>query len=125
VLRFGLPAFREERVALDAAEKCFSEFRTQDASPEFALLTSNAWTGPAVWRYLTGRWDDALSMFPLNTLYYLTHGVATFIKDEAFAETVEKFHTEHPLEGMQRMVEQDLERMRVGVAFASTMRQQF
>jgi len=125
ILLSGLPQFREERVALDAAEKCFSEFRSQDASPEFALLTANAVTGPAVWRYMTGRWDDALSMFPLNTLYYLTHGVPTFIKDEAFADTVERFHTEHPIEGMQRMVEQDLERMRVGLTFAAAMRQQF
>ena len=35
------------------------------------------------------------------------------------------FHDEHPLGGEQRIVEQNIERMRVGLTFAAAMRAQF
>jgi puromycin-sensitive aminopeptidase len=124
-LRSGFGAFRDERVALDAAEKCFSEFRTQDASTELGILSRNEVTGPAVWRYFTARWDEAIAKFPTDTLDRSTLGVSTFVQDAAFAEEVEAFHTSHPIVGRQRTVEQALERMRVGVVFADAMRRQF
>jgi puromycin-sensitive aminopeptidase len=122
---WGLGEFSEERVALDAAEKCFSEFRTQDGAIVLGILSRNATTGPRVWTYFTGRWDDAAEKFPANSLSRLALGIPTFIKDESFANTVEAFHTEHTLAGDQRTVEQALERMRVGLTFAAAMRQQF
>jgi hypothetical protein len=121
----GIPEFPDERVALDAAEKCFSEFRNQDAAIVLALLSRNAVSGPTVWKYFTSRWDDAMAHFPQNSHSRLALGVPTFIKDEALADTVEAFHTSHPVFGGQRTIEQDLERMRVGLVFAAAMRQQF
>jgi puromycin-sensitive aminopeptidase len=121
----GIPEFPDERVALDAAEKCFSEFRNQDAAIVLGLLSRNATSGPAVWKYFTSRWDDAMEKFPQNSHSRLALGVPTFIKDEAFATTVETFHTEHPIFGGQRTIEQAIERMHVGLVFAAAMRQQF
>ncbi len=121
----GLWGFSDERVALDAAERCFSEFRNQDASTMFGILTLNALTGPRVWRYMTQRWDEVLTKFPPNTLSYTTRGIVTFINDAAFADEVEAFHVSHPLAGEQKEVEQNIERMRVGLTFAAAMRQQF
>src|ERR1035437_4986290 len=121
----GIPEFPDERVALDAAEKCFSEFRNQDAAIVLALLSRNAVSGPTVWKYFTSRWDDAMARFPQNSHSRLALGVPTFIKDEALADTVEAFHTSHPVFGGQRTIEQDLERMRVGLVFVAAMRQQF
>jgi puromycin-sensitive aminopeptidase len=120
----GLGGFSQERVALDAAEKCFSELRNQDASTEFHILTMNAVTGPSVWRYMTSRWDDVLATFPPNTLSYTTRGIVTFINDAALADEVEAFHRSHTLEGEQKEVEQNIERMRVGLTFAAAMREQ-
>jgi puromycin-sensitive aminopeptidase len=120
----GLWGFSEERVALDAADKCFSEFRNQDASTMFGFLTSNATTGPRVWRVMTSRWDEANAKFPPNTLSYMSRGVVTFINDAAFADEVEAFHTSHPIRGEQMAVAQNLERMRVGLTFAAAMREQ-
>ncbi|MHB2027914.1 MAG: M1 family metallopeptidase [Acidimicrobiales bacterium] len=122
---WGLGEFNDERVALDAAEKCFSEFRSQDGAIVLALLSRNATTGPSVWKYLTSRWDEAIAKFPQNSHDRLAMGVATFINDEDFADTVEAFHTEHPVFGGQRTVVQALERMRVGISFAKAMRDQF
>jgi puromycin-sensitive aminopeptidase len=123
--QWGLADFADEEVALDAAEKCFSEFRSQDAAIVLGLLTRNATTGPSVWKYFTARWDEAQARFPQNTISRLTLGLPTFINDEAFADDVERFHSEHSLGGEQRTVEQQIERMRVGLAFASAIRQQF
>jgi len=120
----ALMGFSEERVALDAADRCFNFFRSQDASILIGLLSSNATTGPAVWKVATARWDQAITTFPTNTLSYLTHGVRTFINDPAFADVVETFHRDHPLGGEQKAVQQNLERMRVGLTFAAAMRAQ-
>ncbi|MGD0852185.1 MAG: M1 family metallopeptidase [Acidimicrobiales bacterium] len=121
----GLAGFSVESAALDAAERCFSEFRNQDGSTIFGLLTSNAKTGPSVWRYMASRWDDVLAKFPPNTLSYTTRGIVTFINDAALADEVEAFHESHPLAGEQKEVQQNVERMRVGLTFAAAMREQF
>jgi puromycin-sensitive aminopeptidase len=123
--QWGLADFGDEAKALDAAERCFSEFRNQDAAIVLGLLSRNAQTGPAVWRFFTKRWDEALEKFPLNSHSRLALGLPSFIGDETFADDVERFHTEHPLGGEQRTVEQQIERMRVGITFASAIRQQF
>jgi puromycin-sensitive aminopeptidase len=120
----SLGGFNEMRVALDAAEKTFSEFRNQDGSTMFAILTSNAKTGPSVWRYMASRWDDVLAKFPPNTLSYTTRGLPVFINDAALADEVEAFHESHSLSGEQREVQQNIERMRVGLTFAAAIREQ-
>ncbi len=122
---YGLSEFPDESVALDAAEKCFSEFRNQDSAIVLGLLTRNATSGPAVWRYVTGRWADAMARFPENSHVRLTLGLSTFITDAAFADAVADFHTRNPITGGQRTVEQEIERMRVGVAFTRAIRAQF
>jgi hypothetical protein len=122
--RWALADFADETLALDAAEKCFSTFRNQDGAIELGLLTMNQVSGPAVWRYLTRRWDEAIEKFPPATHSRLGAGISTFISDPAFANEVERFHTEHSLGGEQRMIEQQLERMRIGLAFADAVRLQ-
>lgn len=121
----ALSAFGVESIALDAAEKCFSEFRTQDASATLGRLCGNQLTGQAVWRYMTSRWEDALARFPHDTISYMTLGIPTFITDEAFAGEVEAFHTAHSLGGQQKRVQQFIERMHVGLAFTKVVRSQF
>ena len=120
----ALGAFGDERVALDAATQCFESFRTQDSPVVLGLLTRNERTGPAVWRYLTGRWDEAVARFPASAHAYMALGLPTFIRDAALADEVERFHTEHSLGGEQRTVVQQIERMRVGLTFAQAVRRQ-
>jgi puromycin-sensitive aminopeptidase len=122
--RWALADFADEALALDAARKCFGTFRNQDSAIQLGLLSMNQVTGPAVWRYFTGRWDEAIETFPPATHSRLAAGVPTFIRDAAFADEVERFHTAHSLGGEQRMIEQLLERMRIGLAFADAVRQQ-
>ena len=122
---WGLGDFNDDRCALDAAEKCFSEFRNQDAAIVLGLLSRTPDSGPKVWTYFTSRWDEAVEKFPPSSLSRLGLGIPTFIGDEAFATKVEAFHAAHSLGGEQRTIDQQLERMRVGLTFAAAMRHQF
>jgi puromycin-sensitive aminopeptidase len=122
---WGLADFADEAHALDAAQRCYDEFRNQDGAIVLGLLSRNATTGPTVWRFFTGRWDENVNKFPGNTLSRLVLGVPTFIRDEAFANEVAAFHESHPLGGEQRTIEQAIERMRVGLHFAAALRTQF
>ena len=89
------------------------------------FLSTNKVTGRKIWEFISKRWDEAMEKFPLNTHSRLAMGIPTFFQDEAFADTVEKFHNDHPLGGEQRTIQQQIERMRVGLAFASSIRSQF
>jgi hypothetical protein len=122
--QWGLSDFGEEALALDAAEKCFSEFRTQDGPIVLGFLSRNATTGPAVWRYITSRWDEAMVKFPVNGRDRLCGGIPFLIADRSLASDIESFHRSHPIDGEQRTIEQLLERMRVGLDFADAIRPQ-
>ena len=121
----GLADFNDVALALDAAQRCFSEFRNQDAPIVLGSQMRNALAGPSVWEYVTSRWDEALGHFPPSMHSTLTLGVPMFITDPALAERVTTFHTTHPLHAEQRTVDQQLERMHVGLAFTTSLRSQF
>jgi puromycin-sensitive aminopeptidase len=121
----ALASFSEEELALDAARRCFGEFRNQDAPVLLGSLSRNIVTGPAVWRVVAQRWPEAMEKFPAYLYPRLALGVSTFITDDKFAEEVEAFYAEHSLGAQQRKVNQEIEKMRVGLAFTASIRQQF
>jgi puromycin-sensitive aminopeptidase len=122
--QWGLADFTEEPFALEAAEHCFNEFRTQDAPIVLGLLSRQRATGPAVWKLVTSRWNEIRDRFPPNVQSRVTSGVPTFIADHPFAAEVAEFHRSHPIPGEERLLEQLLERLRVGLDFADAMRTQ-
>jgi len=121
----GLGDFPDPALAQDLVTRAFSEFRSQDAPLVLGLASGNRVTGPSVWRMVTRRFDEANEKFPPSLIVRLFGGIPTYVSDPAFAHEVEAFHREHPLEGGQRTVEQYLERLRVGLTFAETLRGQF
>jgi len=121
----SLGDFPDLDVAHDIVARCFTEFRNQDAPLVLGLLTANPVVGPTIWREISERWDEVQATFPPSLVVRTVMGIPTFIRDEAFADTVDAFHRSHPLAGDQRTLEQGLERMRVGLTFASALRQQF
>ncbi len=122
--QFALGDFSDERIGLDAAEKCFSEFRSQDAPMVLGILTRNRVSGPAVWRYLTSRWDEAIEKFPHSAHSRMGGGIATFVSDRAFSAEVAAFHTAAPIAGEQKTIDQYLERMVIGLDCADFLRSQ-
>ena len=96
---WGLADFADETLAFNAAERCYNEFRNQDGAIVLGMLSRNATTGPAVWRFFTSRWEETIEKFPANTLSRLALGIPTYIADPVFAEQVADFHESHPLAG--------------------------
>ena len=83
-------------------------------------------TGPAVWRFVAENWDEVTTRIASNHHARLAYSVYFFIKDPGFAAGVEAFHVEHSVPGgYPANVTQSLERLRVGLAFADVIRQQF
>ncbi|MGH3733827.1 MAG: M1 family metallopeptidase [Acidimicrobiales bacterium] len=122
----GLSGFREERVAIDATERSLREFRSQDAPLVIPALMRNEASGPAVWRYVTKNWEETTQRITRAHLNRMAAGAPGFIKDPAFADEVAAFHEAHPVNGgYPANVPQQLERMRVGLAFAEVIRRQF
>ena len=72
--------------------------------------------------YMTRPWDEISKMLPSKSTHYLANSITTFVSDRAFAERVAEFHLGHPVDSGQRQVEQSVERMLVGVAFAERVR---
>jgi puromycin-sensitive aminopeptidase len=120
----SLSGFSDERIGLDAAEKCFSEFRNQDGPIILGMLTTNEISGPTVWEYLTSRWAD-LDKFPIQLHIRTMVGLPRFITDPEFSARVEKFHVEHPLPGDLKTAQQFLERMHIGLDFTPRIRSEF
>jgi len=120
--RRALAQFADKGLALRCFEMCFSEFRLQDVPLQVISLVANPVGGPSVWEQLAGRWDEVTKLMPSKSTHYLVNSVTTFISDRTFAERVAAFHLEHPVESGQRQVEQSVERMLVGVAFAERVR---
>ncbi len=123
--RLALGFILDETEVLRAAEMCFSTFRSQDGGLMLGFFERNRVAGPAVWKYATSRWDDALKQFPHNMHVRVAGGISTFITDEDFAHQVEQFHAAHELAGRQKTIDQGIERMWVGVAFTKAIRSQF
>ena len=116
--RRALAQFNDRDLTLRCFEMCFGEFRLQDVPLQMISLLANPTGGPAVWEQLSGRWDEINSMLPSKVLHYLVNSISTFVSDRAFAERVAEFHRAHPVDSGQRQVEQSIERMLMGVAFA-------
>jgi puromycin-sensitive aminopeptidase len=120
----SLADFPQESQALETARRAFDVFRNQDGPILLGLLVNSRANGPAIWRYLTGRWSDVESKFAPNLHVRVTSGVTKFALDQAFADEVEAFHLAHPLAVGQRTVVQYLERMRIAANFAKNIRPQ-
>ena len=116
--RRALAQVHDEALALRCFELCFGEFRVQDVPLQVIALLANPVGGPAVWSAMTARWDEMNQMLTSKVLHYLVTSITTFISDRAFAERVATFHRAHPVDSGQRQVEQAIERMLTGVAFA-------
>jgi puromycin-sensitive aminopeptidase len=118
----GLASFKSPEVALRVFELCRSEFRTQDAPYIVRQLLANRTAGAAVFDALCEHWDEVLERFPENALSRMLSGVSMMYTSTELAQRATAFLNAHPLATGQRSVEQDLERLSVGVALGERLR---
>ena len=120
--RRSLAQFQDAALVRRCFDMCFTEFRLQDVPLQVVSLLSNRTGGRDAWEQLSGRWDEMTTAMPSKVLHYLVTSITTFIADREFAERVAAFHLAHPVDSGQRQVEQSVERMLMGVAFAERVR---
>jgi puromycin-sensitive aminopeptidase len=112
----------DEAYAVATFEQCFELFRSQDAGFVLAALLSNAKGGRAVWEAMAADFDATLNKIPPVMHFVVGMGLPTYLKDRDFAEHAAAFHRAHPVESYQPRIEQRIEQMFDGVAFAERVR---
>ena len=120
--REGVTSIANARLAVSTFEQCFELFRSQDVPRVIFQLVSNPVGGAAVWEALASSWDATLARIPEPLQFAVGLGVTTLISDRSFAERVAAFHRSHPVANSQTRVEQAVEQMLNGVAFAERAR---
>jgi puromycin-sensitive aminopeptidase len=117
----GIASFESPEIGLEAFALCRTELRTQDAPYVVRQLLANRNQGEAVFDALCAAWDEVLERFPENSHSRMLSGVALLYTSAGVAEKVTAFLTSHPIATGQRSVEQDLERLSVGVALGERL----
>ncbi len=117
----GIASFASPELGVQAFELCRDELRTQDAPYVVRQLLANRTQGPAVFDALCASWDDVLQRFPENSHSRMLSGIALLYSSPAVAENVTAFLRSHPIATGQRSVEQDLERLSIGVALGERL----
>jgi puromycin-sensitive aminopeptidase len=111
---------------VDLANRTFAlalgEVRTQDGPYVILDLLANRVSGPVAWERLKESWDDVMARFPVNSHSRMLSGLRVLCRDEALADDVARFASEHPVRSGQRSVDQSLERLRINTAFGTRQR---
>jgi puromycin-sensitive aminopeptidase len=120
--RDGVTSIADRDLAVTTFERCFELFRAQDVPFVILRLVMNPVGGAAVWEALAASWEATLAKIPPSMQFVLGLGVSTLIADPALAARIAAFHRDHPIGTSQTRVEQAVEQMLNGVAFAERAR---
>jgi puromycin-sensitive aminopeptidase len=117
--RIGIAAFADAELAVATVRDCYELFRLQDVTRVLHDLLANRVAGKAAWTAMTAGWATLVERLPAPMQSIALSGIETLVDDPTFAGRVDAFHRSHRLEVGQQRVEQALERLGVGVAFAA------
>ena len=107
-----------------AAERAFEmvldgSIRRQDATSTLALLLGHRDTGAASWGRVKGHWDDVVGALDPGTIRRMLDYIY-FRSEPEVAADIEEWLSTHALQGADRHVAQQLERLRVRVDLRTT-----
>jgi puromycin-sensitive aminopeptidase len=118
----ALAEFRDVRIAQEVQEMCMSEIRTQDAPYVIMRMLLNRFVRGVTWDFVVTRFDEITARFPRNSLPRLLHGITGL--DEVgpegatpLADSAREFVAEHPFDGVQKLIDQQVELLDIGIAF--------
>lgn len=118
-LLFALASVPDAAVAERTLQRCFTEFRTQDAPYLIGAMMTNRHIAEQVWRGLTERWVEAQDRFPASAHARMLGGVAYLCTEAWHAEEIRAFHEANPLAVGQLTLSQVLDRRDVHASFAA------
>jgi puromycin-sensitive aminopeptidase len=118
----ALAEFRDVRIAEEVQEMCMSEIRTQDAPYLIMRMLLNRFVRASTWDFVLLRFEEMEARFPRNSLPRLLHGIAGLDKvgpegETPLADSAREFVAAHPFGGVQKLIDQELELLDIGIAF--------
>jgi puromycin-sensitive aminopeptidase len=113
---FALARFREPELFDRVLASCLTDdVRPQDAPFLLATATTNRDLGERAWRFLAEHWDQETERFASSNIISLASGVRALTLPDQQAEVAAFFET-HTIPQAGLMLDQILERQRIGVA---------
>ena len=112
---------RDLELVAEICELCLTEIRSQNAPYLLGSLLTNRVAGPQVWEFVSGHWHTLVERYPANLITRMLEvsRLCQLDSDGAprLSREVTEFCAAHPLGGLQRAVDQGLERLAVNVRF--------
>ena len=106
----------------DVYERCFTEYRGQDAPFVIGSMIANREHGETMWRQVTNDWEKITDFFPPDMHVRTLMGVPTLYGKADLDAAVRTFHTDHPLKFSNQTMLQMLDRLDRGAALATRVR---
>jgi hypothetical protein len=118
----ALGEFRDVRIAEEVQEMCLSEIRTQDAPYVLMRMLLNRFVRGTTWDFVRTHFDEMAAKFPRNSLPRLLHGITGLDEvgpegETPLADSAREFVAAHPFDGVQKLVDQQVELLDIGIAF--------
>ncbi len=120
----ALASFDEADYVARVAGMCVGEIRTQNAGRVIAQVLTNRSHGHVAWEFLMDNWNEFLSVLPNLQHAGMVSGITTFYRDAVLAQSANNFLANHPVEGMQRTIDQYREKLSVGLRFAQSLQKE-
>jgi hypothetical protein len=113
---FALARFRDPELFDRLLASCLTDdVRPQDGPFLLATATTNRDLGDRAWRFIAEHWDQAIERFASSNIISLASG-ARFLTRPRDEEAVAAFFQTHGIPQAALMLDQILERQRIGVA---------
>jgi aminopeptidase N len=113
---FALPRFRTPELFDRAlAASLTDDVRPQDAPFLLATATTNRDLGERAWRFVVDHWDQEMERFAASNIISLVQGIRVLTLPEQQMDVAAFFQT-HAIPQAGLMLDQTLERQRIGVA---------
>ena len=120
----AITSVRQPELIGELQEMTVTEIRTQDAPYMIRRLLGSRAGGELTWHFVTSHWGELTERFAPHAIPSMLGGISRLadIDDDGnpvLADQVRGFLAEHPLGGLQKPVDQHLERLAVNIGFVA------
>jgi puromycin-sensitive aminopeptidase len=124
---YSLGGLRDIALARTVQELCRGEVRSQNAPYLLGALLRSREVGPSTFEFINTHFDELEKRFPDNSIHRMLDGVTGLAEldaagDPVYLDAAASFLRAHVPGARVRLVEQTIERLRVNVRLAQTVR---
>jgi puromycin-sensitive aminopeptidase len=116
---FALTRFPSEELTARFRQMVLDgDVRSQNAPFALRSALTNPATGPQTWEFMKANWDRLIPSLPSGSIGRMLEGVTTLDTPEMVGD-VESFLRAHPVPGVEKIIDQILEKQRVHASLRS------